>query len=288
MSDRLTIRDLHTLPEFHAVVRLQREIWGLEYDDVVPLSMLAVAAKTGGILVGAFDRAGEMSGFVFSVPAVQDGRAHQWSHMLGVVPARRGAGLGHHLKLAQRERALAMAMDLIEWTYDPLLVTNAHLNVRRLGVVVERYLENVYGASTSPLHHGAPTDRFVASWRIATPHVQRRVAADPAAAAGRGGAPIVLRDSSVRDTPIVLATTEQGGFRAPAGRADLALDAPRLFVEIPPRYLEMLASATDLAVEWRLVTREVFQTLFARGYRVVDFTSDRSTGRAGYLLRRQG
>jgi len=71
--------------------------------------------------------------------------------------------LGLRLKLAQRERTLAQGLDLIEWTYDPLQAVNAHFNFSKLGVVVEEYLVNVYGDSSSPLHAGAPTDRFVRS-----------------------------------------------------------------------------------------------------------------------------
>ena len=45
-------------------------------------------------------------------------------------------GAGQALKLLQRERALAMDLDLIEWTYDPMQAMNAHLNFAKLGVVV--------------------------------------------------------------------------------------------------------------------------------------------------------
>ena len=58
--------------------------------------------------------------------------------------------------------SLAMGIDLIEWTYDPLQALNAHLNFAKLGVVVQEYAENIYGESSSPLHHGTPTDRFIA------------------------------------------------------------------------------------------------------------------------------
>ena len=92
----------------------------------------------------------------------------QWSHMLGVAPTARDSGLGTRLKLAQREAAIAMGLELIEWTFDPLQALNAHFNFAKLGVVVEEYEENIYGESSSPLHRGAPTDRFVAAWRITT------------------------------------------------------------------------------------------------------------------------
>ena len=98
----------------------------------------------------------------------------QWSHMTGVLPEYRG-GLGYRLKLAQRERALAQGYDLIEWTFDPLQAMNAHFNFAKLGGVVEEYAVNFYGESTSALHRGTPTDRVVLSWRIAEPHVVRRL-----------------------------------------------------------------------------------------------------------------
>ncbi|HEY8549621.1 MAG TPA: hypothetical protein VIL35_06680 [Vicinamibacterales bacterium] len=268
------IRDLHTLEDYAAVVDLQRRVWGEECDDIVPLSMLAVAGKIGGILLGAVAEDGRLVGFVFSLPGIREGRPMQWSHMLGVLPEHRGSGVGWRLKCAQRERTLGMALDLIEWTFDPLMAPNAHLNVARLGAVVETYLEDVYGASASPLHRGAPTDRFVATWRIASPHVRRRLEASA----------LVARDASVREAPMIIETVERSRFRAPAGEPRLDVAAPRVFVETPVAFLEMLADEPDLALEWRLVTRRVFQHLFSRGYRVVDFTWDRRSARAGYLL----
>ena len=201
----MRLRDLDTIDDFDAVVRLQREVWGEDYDDIVPRSQFVVAAKTGGILIGAEDESGRLVGCVFSVPGLRHGRVVQWSHLLGVAPEARGRALGLRLKLAQRERALARGIDLIEWTCDPLLAGNARLNVRRLGCVVEAYLDDVYGPSTSPLHRGVPTDRFIASWHVGSPHVARRVEA---------GA-IVARDASV------------GQARTCCGRARRERSAPR-------------------------------------------------------------
>ncbi len=116
-----------------------------------------------------------MVGFVYSLPGIQDGKPTQWSHMLGVVDEFRNEGVGYDLKLLQRERTIAMGLDLIEWTYDPMQAMNAHLNFTKLGVVAQEYGENVYGESSSPLHQGNPTDRFTAQWWIREPHVERRI-----------------------------------------------------------------------------------------------------------------
>jgi predicted GNAT superfamily acetyltransferase len=271
----MVIRDLTTIEECQGVAALEKQVWGYtDAEDVVPPPVLIVSIKRGGILLGGFDESGAMKGFVYAIPGIKDGRTMQWSHMLGVTADARNSGLGLQLKLAQRQRALAMGLDLIEWTFDPLQALNAHLNFTRLGVVVEEYEENVYGVSSSPLHRGTPTDRFIAAWRLTAPHVERRIGA-------RGGT--LVRDASVASAPLVN-PSRPAGERLSPGEGDLTLDARRLLVEIPGHYADMLASDPALALEWRLSTRRIFQSYFARGYRAVDFfrASDRSRGQ--YLL----
>ncbi|HXT29441.1 MAG TPA: hypothetical protein VN716_09185 [Vicinamibacterales bacterium] len=273
----MIIRDLTTIDDCRQVAALERDVWGYtDAEDVVPPPVLIVSAKRGGILLGAFDAGGVMKGFVYSIPAIKDGRLTQWSHMLGVTRDARDAGLGLTLKLAQRERSLQMGIDLVEWTYDPLQALNAHLNFTKLGVVVEEYEENIYGASSSPLHSGSPTDRFVAEWRLTTPHVERRIAA-----AGVG----VVRDASVASAPLVNPSQPAAHWLSP-GVADLSLNAPRLLVEIPVGYAEMMVQNPPLALEWRMASRAIFQHYFARGYRAVDFFLSREAGRGHYLLAR--
>src|SRR6266404_3318063 len=170
----LSCRDLTTLEEFAQVVELERVIWGPGYDEVVPVPILAVTVKRGGILIAAFD-GDRMIGFVYSLPGIKHGKPTQWSDMLGVLDEFRNAGAGRELKLLQRERTIAMGLDLIEWTYDPMQAMNAHLNFAKRGVVVEEYEENVYGESTSPLHKGNPTDRFVAEWWVREARVEERL-----------------------------------------------------------------------------------------------------------------
>jgi len=271
----MLIRRLTTLDDCRKVAALERVVWGYpDAEDVVPPPVLVVSIKRGGILLGAFDGSGEMKGFVFSLPGVKDGRLMQWSHMLGVAPDAREGGIGLRLKLAQREEALRAGVDVIEWTFDPLQAQNAHLNFARLGVIVEEYEENIYGDSSSPLHKGAPTDRFVAEWRLTSPHVERRLAAPSTS---------FLRDSAVMMAVLVNPSVESDARLRP-GTPILDSLAERLLVEIPTGFNEMLAGEPDLAVEWRITTRSIFNTYFARGYRVVDFFLSRETGRGQYLL----
>ena len=269
------IRPITTLDECRQVVALEKDVWAYtDAEDVVPSPVLIVGVKRGAILLGAFDEAGAMKGFVYSIPAIKDGRLTQWSHMLGVVRETRESGLGRRLKLAQRERALQMGIDLIEWTFDPLQAVNAHLNFARLGVVAEEYEENIYGESSSRLHRGTPTDRLVAEWKLTAPHVERRIAADGAT---------LVRDASVGSAPLVNPSRQAGTTLVP-GAADLKLDARRVLVEVPAGFSEMQIAEPARALEWRLAVRSIFQAYFARGYRAVDFFLSRGSGRGHYLL----
>ena len=304
----MTYRDLTTLEDYAQVVELERRIWGVGYGDVVPVPILAVSVLRGGILIGAFTRETEraafapsalrraspkrvetaserrreasaerMVGFVYSLPAIKNGKTTQWSHMLGVLEEHRNDGTGRQLKLLQRERTLAMGLELIEWTYDPMQALNAHLNFAKLGVIVEEYEENVYGTSSSPLHKGNPTDRFVAEWWIAKPHVERRLQG--------GGAALTLRTDEVADAPAANRATPEGDWHT-CDDVNLALDARRVRVEIPMHFTEMLSGAPEKAMEWRLATREIFTTYFRREYRAVDFYLDRANSKGAYLLTR--
>jgi predicted GNAT superfamily acetyltransferase len=271
------IRDLHGLDDYRAVVALEQEIWGYtDLADIVTVPVFIITVKRGGILVGAFDQTDRMVGFAFSIVGMKDGRPTQWSHMMGVVPEHRRSGLGRQLKLAQRDRAIAAGFDLMEWTFDPLQALNAHLNFFKLGVVCDEYVRNLYGESTSALHRGTPTDRFVVQWRLREPHVQRRIERTDG---------LVVRANDAADAPGVNDTFESGPWRRTAP-GDLAIDVRRLWVEVPMGFTEMQQEAPELALEWRHHTREMFETYFGRGYRAVDFELQRESGRGRYLLAR--
>ena len=272
----LRFRDLHTADQFRQVMDLEAQVWGFtDLNDMVTLPVFTITVKRGAILIGAYDPADRMVGFVYSIVGMKTGRqVLQWSHMLGVLPEYRNSGLGRALKLAQRDRALAQGYDLIEWTYDPLQAMNAHLNFTKLGVVAHEYHRNVYGESTSVLHQGTPTDRLVAQWWIAKPHVERRVAP---------GSALAVKSREVAEATLINLTHPAQAWLA-NGDIFLARDQRRLCVEIPMGFTEMQREAPELALEWRMQSREIFETYFGKGYRAVDFFLDREHRRGRYLL----
>ena len=170
-GDEIVIRKCHALDDMRACLALQKEVWGFTDIELVPLRMFVVGEKIGGQVIGAFCGT-DLVGFAFAIPAIRGGHSFLYSHMLAVRQQYRNTGLGRRLKLFQRDDALARGFDLMEWTFDPLEIKNAYLNIEKLGAITRRYNVNQYGITSSPLQAGLPTDRLVAEWWMKSKRVE--------------------------------------------------------------------------------------------------------------------
>jgi predicted GNAT superfamily acetyltransferase len=190
-TDPILIRSCQGRDEFEACVQLQVETWGYDPADLIPNRTFMLAQKIGGQVIGAFDTslpgepksesgaqgsAASLVGYAMALPGIkpqsQPGdRYYLHSHMLAVKSSHRNRGLGAKLKLFQREEALSRAIHRMEWTFDPLEIKNAFLNIHKLGAIIRTYHADFYGVSSSRLQGGLPTDRLVAEWYLDSPHV---------------------------------------------------------------------------------------------------------------------
>jgi len=239
----IEVRHCHEVSEFKACVDLQREVWSFADADLIPVRMFVVASKIGGQVIGAF--AGEtLVGFALSIPGSRDGHTYLHSHMLAVRHQYRNAGLGRRLKLAQRDDAIARRFELMEWTFDPLEIKNAYLNIEKLGAIVRRYTINQYGMSSSPLQGGLPTDRCVAEWWLSSARVRD------------------LLEYAKR--PVFESETK---ISVPAAVADWKSDP----------------AMRNHAREIQLANREQFLSAFSRGLAVLGYECD-SEGNGSFLL----
>jgi predicted GNAT superfamily acetyltransferase len=256
------IRPLASYSEMKRAVEFQRVIWGSNFTELVPAVMFWAAVRTGGIVAGAFDNAGDMLGLLFGLTGWDGTGPIHWSDMLGVHPAARGRGIGLALKRYQRDRLLEAGITRVQWTFDPLEARNAHINFARLGVTAREYIRDCYGASTSPLHRGIGTDRLVADWHLSAARVRRRMdeAADPPT-------------DDLRDAPLINAPDEPL-------RLDLA--EPRVSLRIPAEIQQLKERDAVAARRWREHTRAAFEAYLGRGYEVRELIRDDAESR--YLL----
>ena len=259
------IRPLRSNDECHVAAAFQREIWGQDYADVVPATVLHVVDYVGGLAAGAFDGSGEMLGFVFGVNGVRDGEIVHWSHMLGVRESARNLGLGRRLKAYQRDTLGAIGVQRIFWTFDPLMAKNAYFNLDRLGAEVVEYVPDMYGTSTSPLHLGLATDRLIVCLTTAPAGVESRRATVTAST------PLLTVFPRLNDLTLSL------DDRSP----DAAL------IEIPGDMLEVLSRSPALARTWRLAVRDHFQWALSRGYTIAGVHRDAASERSFYLIARR-
>lgn len=262
-ADIIEIRPLHSVEECNAAATLQREVWGQDYVDVVPATLLHVVEYVGGLAAGAFDRAGDMLGFVFGINGVRDGEIVHWSHMLGVRERARNLGLGRRLKEYQRKRMHDLGATRIFWSFDPLMSKNAYFNLNRLGAEVVEYVPDMYGTTSSPLHLGMPTDRLIVSLRTD----------------GRGE-----RRSAVlsADYPVMSAFPRDHDRPMPSN----ATSTPAVLIEIPADILGVLSRSTSTAAQWRLGVRAHFQWALSNGYAVAGLLRDPLSDRSFYLVSR--
>jgi predicted GNAT superfamily acetyltransferase len=191
----IMIRECVGFDELEACVQLEIETWGYDASEMIPRKTFLIAQKIGGQVIGAFDSEipsaisasgspESLIGFAFSLPGVKtvrgEPKAYLHSHMLAVKEQYRNRGLGTQLKLEQRREALLRGIRLMEWTFDPLEIKNAFINIHRLGATVSCYREDFYGLSSSRLQGGLPTDRLLAEWRLDSPRVQGILEGRPA------------------------------------------------------------------------------------------------------------
>jgi chorismate synthase len=272
VSNDYAIREFSAWSDYEACVELQKHTWGADYGEIVPINVIRVVQKAGGIAAGAFDRNHQLLGFVFGITGVEAGTPVHWSDMLAVHADARNKGVGDALKRYQRVTLLKRGVQRVYWTFDPLESRNAHVNFACLGVTADVYERDVYGASDSPLHAGIGTDRLIVTWAIASQRVQQRLESPAPNSKDWKSHPLVNAPLSEDDAAV-------------CEPPRLDLNADHIRIAIPADIQNLKARALAAAVEWRGHTRAAFEHYLQAGYVVVDYVRE---GRLGsYVLARR-
>ncbi len=283
MKAHFTIKVIEGMDEMHRVEEVQRQVWHEPEVDIVPAHLMNSAVHNGGVLLGAYIDE-DLVGFVFGFPgyySTPDGpRLKHYSSMLGVRSELHGQGIGFALKRAQWQMVRHQGIDRITWTYDPLLSRNAWLNITRLGAVCNTYHRNFYGDMKDVLNRGLATDRFDVDWWVNSQRVNRRLSR-------RRRNDLTLTHFLAGGSLMVNQAHMDGrGLAHPPTEFTLAnlREQAILLVEIPADFQALKAADLELALEWRLHTRTVFEELFKIGYLVTDFVQSTGEPKRSYYV----
>ncbi|PFJ02897.1 GNAT family N-acetyltransferase [Priestia megaterium] len=253
MTEALTIRSLTTTTELEEVRALESRVWGKE--EATPVHQTLTTVKNGGLVLGAFLNE-KLIGFQYSFPGFDGTCVYLCSHILAVDPAYRSMGIGANLKHAQRQESKKKGYSYISWTYDPLESANGYLNIGKLGAVCSTYIENCYGDMNDPLNADLPSDRFVVEW---------------ASAEDTKRAQPLYTPEQIMDASLIQWTLTDERFPSVRDIDEKLLNDDVVAVAIPSAFQQMKEASPSLALDWRMRTRRVFQTCFAKGFEVTDF-----------------
>jgi chorismate synthase len=276
MENEIVIRSLATLSEIEPIEKLQEEVWGygasLDAPFPYPARCLFEFAESGGLVAGAYVGGESLIGFAAAWIGREKTTAQLYLHsqLVGVRQEFRDRGIGFRLKLYQREYALGTGLTLIKWTFDPLQVRNAYLNLHKLGAEVRRFVPDYFGPLGGKMNLGLATDRFWAEWNVNAPlrSEQPDAQAGPAA---RSGLKLVNRV----DGPTEARRTVE---------VDTDLDDERLLVELPNNLQQLRQTLPQLVSDWQLKLRQVFETYLPR-YAITDMLREKDS--SFYLLRKE-
>jgi predicted GNAT superfamily acetyltransferase len=247
----VALRPLTTVEDADELNRVITTTWGGQHLDREVVRALAVS---GNVSWGA-SVAGELVGFVLGWAGVDEDGLHVHSHMLASTPDRRHRGVGYALKLAQRAQALDQGIEVVRWTFDPLVARNAWFNLGKLGAVIDRFARSFYGEMEDDLNRGERSDRCFVRWGL-------RPEPGPWSVLIPGGLEPILRRTDDGALP------EPDPCGEPSG--DVAI------VQIPGEYHELRAHDPSLARRWRDASANAIEACLAAGMLGAAFWRERS------------
>ena len=243
----VTFAPLTTVTDADLINQVIERTWGGQHLDREVVRALALS---GNVSWGAVDGE-DLVGFVLGWAGVDEAGLHVHSHMLAAVPDRRHRGVGEALKLAQRAQALEQGIDVIRWTFDPMVARNAWLNLGKLGAVVDRFERDFYGTMSDSINEGERSDRFTVAWDLR-----------------REPGPHIIEGTHVA---VVTHDSEGGPMRTDPGSAPVAT------IEVPAEYHDLRESDPTRAAAWRDAVADAAEMCLAAGMLGAGFERARSS-----------
>ncbi|MGO0577598.1 hypothetical protein [Ornithinimicrobium panacihumi] len=242
------VEEMGALKEISA---LFADVWGRTPEGVPMHSeSLRSMVHAGGLVNAALDRAdGSLLGAAVLGRDVPGGC---YSYLAAVRPGASDRGIGLTLKQHQRSWALDAGIEVMTWTYDPLVARNGRFNTVKLGATISEFEPAFYGRMDDELNGTDVGDRMVVRWHLRSPR---------ALAAGEGVAP----DPSPPDLTQV-ATQDAAVHDGPDGAPAYLDTGTDRWIRVPTDIVELRRTDPGQAQEWRAATSTWLGRSFAEGW----------------------
>ena len=274
---KISVGPFRSPADYKACVDIQQDALGYRDTDLIPVSMLIAASRTGGILLGAYSGLGDMIGFTFNILGTRNGKPVQHCCLLATKAAYKNFDIGFKLQSALRKEALKRKITCVTCAFDPMQPLLSYFFLGKLGFQAAAYEENLYGEASRQYDRGLPVDRMTAFWDLENDLVIKRLEIGP---------PRYDFGKALKRIQAINQLTESTPGIFVSSPIKMDCQAETFLFEVPYNLPEIKNRDLGVAMEWQRNLRQVFGNYFKKGYKAVDFWAAEQEGhlRAGYLM----
>ena len=249
VSRSVEVREVTSVDQLRAIEALFVSTWETSADQPpVNADILRALAHSGCYVAGAYDGERLLGASAGFLGGSRDD-VHLHSHITGVAPEAQGRRVGRSLKLHQRAWCLDRGIDVVTWTFDPLVRRNGWFNLHRLGADIVAFERDFYGQMRDGVNAGDHSDRCLVRWELTDAAPRPPLDAD-------GAVPVL---------------TEAAGGRPLVASGD----GCRRRIAVPADGVSLRRQDPELARAWRAAFRDTFGAAWDDGLRVEGMTADR-------------
>jgi predicted GNAT superfamily acetyltransferase len=257
LASGVVVRNAVDHEELRGVCDLFRKIWDEDPEDPALTPLILQALEFAGNYVSVAEADGRLVGACVGFFGLTEDGWELHSHIAGVTSRLRGRHIGFALKTHQRAWAVGRGVNLIRWTFDPLIRRNAIFNLSKLAVRPHRYLPNFYGPMTDGINAGDETDRLLVDWHLL----------DPAVAQACTGRPRTSDLDDLREAGAAVGLSPDANGAPVLGD----VDASTVLVAIPEDIERLRTVDPSRAMAWRLAIRDLLGELMNEGAVITGF-----------------
>ncbi|MEM1676809.1 MAG: hypothetical protein QW095_03095 [Nitrososphaerota archaeon] len=273
-EDDVKIVRLTDVEAFKQLEILQSQIWGRS--EVIPYHLLIAFQNMGGAVFVAYDKQDKPIGILFGYTSYVSGEVFFYMHAVGILPEHAGSNLSINMILELRKHLLQEGIEYAKWFIDPLNVNEAYLSIHKLGGI--KYQRNLYGFMRDPYNRGLESDRILVEWDLESERVINRVSSI---------------DKECEYSSSMLEKLDKSIVAIEDGHLlkildyKLSLNSDKILAELPSNIEMIKKKDPSVALEWREVSRKIFERYLSRGYVVADVLKDPCRKICYYLLEKR-